>query len=147
MSSIQAPHFTNEEAARKYLENVRWPSGTVCPHCSTVGKAYETKRAGKYRCANKECRKDFSVTVGTIFERSHIPLHKWLLASYLLCSGKKGMSSHQLHRMLDVTYKTAWFMTHRIRESMKPTNPAPLGGGDTPVEADETYIGNHQYSV
>lgn len=142
MAKINAPHFTDETEARKYLENIRWPQGTVCPHCGTVGSAYNTKKAGVYRCASKECRKDFSVTVGTVYERSHIPLHKWLLASYLLCSSKKGISSHQLHRMLDVTYKSAWFMTHRIREAMKPTgNEPPLGGGGKIVEADETYVG------
>ena len=88
-----------------------------------------------------ECRKQFSVTVGTVFERSKIPLHKWVLATHLLCSTKKGMSSHQLHRILGVTYKTAWFMTHRIREARKPESPGMLGQNN-PVEADETYVGN-----
>lgn len=144
MSKLAAPHFTNEEAAREYLENLRWPEGTVCPHCGTVGNAYATKR-GKYRCAERECRKDFSVTVGTVYERSHIPLHKWLLASYLLCSSKKGISSHQLHRMLGVTYKSAWFMTHRIREAMAPHGDLPpLGGEGKTVEADETYVGGKE---
>lgn len=138
---INAPQFQTVEAARAHLEAVRWPEGRVCPHCGIVGHSYETSRPGKYRCAAKECRKDFSVTVGTIFERSHIPLHKWLLASYLLCSSKKGISSHQLHRMLSVTYKTAWFMTHRIREAMKGGSFSPIGGAGKTVEADETYIG------
>ncbi len=131
MADIQAPRFTNEGEARKYLEAIRWPDGPVCPHCGTVGNAYATSRPGKYRCGARECRKDFTVTVGTVYERSKITLHKWLLASYLLCSSKKGISSHQLHRMLGVTYKTAWFMTHRIREAMKPgKGEPPLGGKD-----------------
>ena len=144
MSKLSAPHFTDETAATAYLEALRWPSGPVCPHCGTVGKAYATKRPGKYRCATRECRKDFSVKVGTVFEASHIPLHKWLLAAYLLCSSKKGMSSHQLHRTLDVTYKTAWFMTHRIREAMRTGAFAPMGGSGKVVEADETYIGRKE---
>lgn len=128
MSALNAPHFTDEEAARKYLAAIRWPSGPVCPHCGTVDKAYATKRAGKYRCATKECRKDFTVKVGTVFEASHVPLHHWLLASYLLGSSKKGISSHQLMRTLGVTYKTAWFMTHRIREAMRTgTFSTPMG--------------------
>ena len=141
MSKLSAPHFTDEEAARVYLEALRWPSGAVCPHCGTVGKAYATKRPGKYRCATRECRKDFTVKIGTVFEASHIPLHKWLLAVYLLCSSKKGMSSHQLHRTLDVTYKTAWFMTHRIREAMRTGSFAPMDGSGKAVEVDKTYIG------
>lgn len=139
MANLTAPHFKDADAARVYLEGIRWKDGTICPHCGTVGHSYETKR-GIYRCAEPECRKDFSVTVGTIFERSKIPLHKWLMASYLLCSSKKGISSHQLHRMLGVTYKSAWFMTHRIREAMKDGS-GPLGGPDKVVEADETYYG------
>lgn len=140
MSKLSAPHFTNEDAAREYLEKLRWPHGPVCPHCGTVGKAYATKRPGKYRCAEKECRKDFTVKVGTVFEDSKIPLHKWLLAAYLLCSSKKGMSSHQLHRTLEITYKSAWFMTHRIREAMKTGTFSPMGGSGQIVEADETEI-------
>ena len=142
MSKLPAPYFTDETAATAYLEALRWPSGPVCPHCGTVDKAYATKRAGKYRCAARECRKDFTVRVGTVFESSHIPLHKWLLAAYLLCSSKKGISSHQLHRTLEVTYKTAWFMTHRIREAMSTGSFAPMGGSGKVVEADETYIGS-----
>lgn len=141
MSKLSAPQFTNEDAARTYLEALRWPNGPVCPHCGTVDKAYATKRPGKYRCASKGCRKDFTVKVGTVFEASHIPLHQWLLAAYLLCSSKKGMSSHQLHRTLDVTYKTAWFMTHRIREAMRSGTFSPMGGSGKVVEADEIYIG------
>jgi transposase-like protein len=144
MSKLSAPHFTDETAAREYLERLRWPFGAVCPHCGSIGKAYATKRPGKYRCAEKECRKDFSVTVATVFERSHIPLHKWLLAAYLLCSSKKGMSSHQLHRTLDITYKSAWFMSHRIREAFRTGTFSPIGGSGTVVEADETYIGTKE---
>ena len=150
MSNLNAPHFQNSDAAREYLESVRWPNGPVCPHCGAAesrvyrlegkGGAKGTQaRAGLLKCG--ECRKQFSVTVGTVFERSKIPLHQWLLASYLLCSSKKGISSHQLHRTLGVTYKTAWFMAHRIREAMREPNPPKLGGGGKVVEADETYIG------
>src|SRR5260364_318882 len=104
MSSINAPHCQYAGSALKYLVSIRWTDGTVCPHCGTLNKAYVLK-GGKYRCGSKECRKDFSVTVGTVYERSHIPLNKWLLATYLLCTSKKGMSSHQLHRTIGVTYK------------------------------------------
>ena len=141
MTTLNAPHFHDEEAARAYLEALRWPHGPVCPHCGTVDKAYATKRPGKYRCGSKECRKDFTVKVGTVFESSHIPLHKWLLAAYLLCSSKKGISSHQLMRALGITYKSAWFMTHRIREAMRTGSFSPVGGSGKTVEADETYIG------
>src|SRR5579863_2089522 len=113
-----APHFENAEAARLFLESIRWPDGPVCPKCGSSKKPYATHK-GKYRCSDKDCRSDFTVRVGTVFESSHVALHKWLLAAYLLCSSKKGISSHQIHRTLGVTYKTAWFMTHRIREAMK----------------------------
>jgi transposase-like protein len=141
MSAFDAPHFHDDAAAFAYLEALRWPTGTVCPHCGIVGHAYKTKRIGVHRCAEKGCRKDFSVRVGTVFEDSPIKLHKWLLAAYLVCASKKGMSSHQLHRMLGVTYKTAWFMTHRLREAMKDGSKGFLGGAGTPVEVDETYWG------
>src|SRR6185437_6847428 len=142
MTSLTDPQFTDEDAARSYLEGIRWPSGPVCPHCGTVNAAYATKRHGKYRCASKGCRKDFTVKVGTLFESSHIPLHKWLLAAYLLAASKKGMSSHQLMRMLGVTYKSAWFMTHRLREAMRSgTFDTPMGGAGKIVEVDETFIG------
>jgi transposase-like protein len=144
MSDLHAKHLNNEVAARRYLEALRWPTGPICPHCGTIGEAYETSKEGLYRCGAKECRKDFTVTIGTIFERSHIPLHKWLLAFHLMCSSKKGISAHQLHRMLGVTYKSAWFMAHRIRESMREGNPDPLGGTGKTVEADETYIGGKE---
>ncbi len=135
----------DKEAARIHLENTRWPDGAFCPHCGTfnvkplTGKSH---RAGLHQCNEKECRKQFTVTVGTVFERSKVPLNKWLLATHLMTASKKGISAHQIHRMLGVTYKTAWFMCHRIREAMIDTDPAPLGGPDKPVEADETYIGN-----
>ena len=141
-----AKHFSDENKARALLERMRWPDGPVCPHCGVIGNHYrltpkpESKRPvrpGTLKC--KDCRKQFSVTVGTIFHRSHIPLTKWLLAIYLMCSSKKGMSAHQFHRMLGITYKSAWFMAHRIREAMKCGPLAKKLGGV--VEADETYVG------
>jgi transposase-like protein len=135
--------FTSEPAARAYLESVQWPDGPICPHCPEVDRASPIKggRKGLYFC--NACRKQFSVTVGTIFERSKIPLNTWLYATHLLSSSKKGISAHQLHRMLNITYKSAWFMAHRIRESMKPAaGTPPLGGEGKRVEVDETYIGN-----
>lgn len=143
MTDLTAPRFTNEKAARKHLEAIRWPDGPICPHCGVVDNASRIKgkgaREGLWFCG--ACRKQFTVTVGTLFERSHVPLHKWVLAVHLLTASKKGMSAHQLHRMLGVTYKTAWFMAHRIRESMRETTPGPIGGENKTVEADETYIG------
>ncbi len=144
MADLTAPQFTDETAARAALEAVRWPNGPVCPHCGSVddnvtkmeGKAH---RPGLYHC--KGCRGQFSVTVGTVYERSKIPLHKWLFATHLLAAGKKGTSAHQIHRMLGITYKSAWFMCHRIREAMKDTSSLPIGGGGKHIEADETYIG------
>lgn len=140
---LTAPHFNDADAAREYLEAIRWPDGAVCPHCGDSENAYALKgkshRAGLWKCG--ACRKQFSVTVGTVFERSKIGLHKWLLATALLCASKKGMSSHQLHRTLGVTYKTAWFMTHRIREAMRTENPAKLGSDSSTLEIDETFIG------
>src|SRR5213592_3749822 len=142
-ATFSSPRFHDDEAARKHLEDIRWPNGPVCPHCGGLernsalnGNAH---RAGLYFCG--DCRSQFSVTVGSVFERSKIPLHKWILATHLLCASKKGMSSHQLHRMLKVTYKTAWFMTHRIREAMKPNLQEPIGGKGKIVEADETFWG------
>lgn len=134
--------FNNEEAARAHLEAIRWPNGPVCPHCGGIERNSKlnskTQRAGLYFCG--DCREQFTVTVGTVLERSKIPLHKWLLANHLLCNSKKGASSHQIHCTLGVTYKTAWFMTHRLRKAMEQTGKGKLGGGGT-VEADETYIG------
>jgi transposase-like protein len=138
---ITAPRFTNEDAAREHLEALRWPEGPFCPHCGSfdatrlkAGKA----RAGTVQC--NDCRQQFTVTVGTVFERSKVPLNKWLLCNHLLCASKKGMSAKQIERMLGVTYKTAWFMCHRIREAMKQ-DTGPLGGPGKVVEADETYVG------
>jgi len=133
-----------EEQAREKLEALRWPQGAVCPKCGTVGEAYKltpkagsSTRKGLWKC--RACRAQFTVTVGTIFEGSHIPLNKWLLAFYLLCASKKGMSAHQLHRVLGVTYKSAWFMAHRIREAM---TQAPFASRLTgTVQVDETDIG------
>lgn len=138
------PVFTDPDAARLHLESVRWPNGPVCPHCGTVDDIGELKgkshRPGLYKCYG--CRQQFTVTVGTVFERSKIPLNKWLLATYLLCGSKKGISSKQIERMLGVTYKTAWFMTHRIREAFRDGKAVEaLGGPNNVVEADETYIG------
>ncbi|HEY6644717.1 IS1595 family transposase [Povalibacter sp.] len=138
---LTAPHFQDENKAREYLEAIRWPDSPVCPHCGVIGNHYrlegEAHRPGLLKC--KDCRKQFSVTVGTVFERSKIPLSKWLMAAYLLCSSKKGMSSHQLHRTLGVTYKTAWFLTQRIREAMREENGGLMGSGGGVVEADETF--------
>ncbi|CCJ08544.1 IS1595 family transposase [Methylocystis sp. SC2] len=139
--------FTDEDKAREHLEAQRWPEGPACPHCGNAAQARIRKMAGKshrpgvYQC--NECRKPFSVTVGTVFERSKIPLHTWLHATHLLTASKKGMSAHQLHRILGVTYKTAWFMAHRIREAMGdvPGVAEPMGGEGKVVEADETYFG------
>ena len=129
--------------AREWLEGQRWPEGPICSHCGTINHAYKTKKPGWYRCAEKECRKDFSVTTGTVMERSHIALNKWLMAFYLLNSSKKGVSPHQLHRALGLDYKSAWFMMHRIREAMRDGGlSGPLGGGGGIVEADETYFGD-----
>ena len=142
--NIYEPRYTNEEAARQHLERVRWPDGPFCPHCGSYratrleGKAH---RAGLVQCKEAECRKQFTVTVGTVFERSKVPLFKWLLVNHLMVSSKKGISAHQIHRMIGVTYKTAWFMCHRIREAMDQDS-GPLGGSpDQVVEADETFVG------
>jgi transposase-like protein len=141
MDTFSAAHFRNDGAAREYLERLLWPDGPVCPHCGVVNHAYATKRPGVYRCAEKECRKDFTVTMRTVMERSKIALHKWLQAFHLMCSSKKGISAHQLHRTLEVTYEAAWFMAHRIREAMRAGGLPPLGGEGKIVESDETYWG------
>lgn len=138
------PRFTDDTAAREHLEALRWPNGAVCPHCGgterNVRLAGESHRSGLWFCG--DCRSQFTVTVGTVFERSKVPLHKWVLATHLMCSSKKGVSAHQLHRTLGVTYKTAWFMAHRIREAMTDDAAGQLGGEGGPVEVDETYWGN-----
>ncbi|WP_370151870.1 IS1595 family transposase [Ferrovibrio sp.] len=143
MTDLTNPIFTDEAAARAHLEAIRWPDGPSCPYCGVTDESKalggQSMGDGWYHCS--ACRKKYTVRVGTVYERSHVPLHKWVLATHLLCASKKGMSAHQLHRMLGVTYKTAWFMAHRIRESMKDTSPGPMGGRGQPVEADETYFG------
>jgi transposase-like protein len=132
--------FQDESNARDWLEAQLWPEGPICPHCGTLNESTPiSTRAGWYQC--NACRKQFSVTVGTLFERSHIPLNKWLMAAFLICASKKGMSTHQLHRMLGVSYKSTWFMMHRIREAMREGKFPPLGGEGKFVEADETFTG------
>jgi transposase-like protein len=136
--------YTDETAARKHLESLLWPDGPICPHCGTANEATELKgkstRPGVWKC--RACEKPFSVTVGTVFERSKIKLHVWVYVTDLLTASKKGMSAHQIHRMTGVTYKTAWFMCHRIRKAMEDASPAPMGNAGNPVQADETYYGN-----
>lgn len=152
MTNLKDPMFHDEDAARAALEAQRWPHGPICPHCrnsdqSKIAKVEGKKhshRPGLYYC--NECKGQFTVTIGSIFERSKVPLTKWWMATYLIASSKKGMSAHQLHRMLGVTYKTAWFMAHRIREAMKEDNTTsgPLGGDGKTIEADETYHGKRE---
>lgn len=142
MDTFTEKRFTDDNAARAYLESLRWPDGPVCPHCGTVGHAYAIKPAGTYRCAEAACRGNFTVTMNSPMERSHIALHKWVLAFHLMCSSKKGMSAHQLHRTLGITYRSAWFMAHRIRECMREGGLTTLGGSGKIVEADETYYGD-----
>lgn len=146
---LDSPIFTDADKAREYLESQRWANGIVCPHCGNANQTRITKmegtahRPGLYNC--KECREQFTVTVGSVFERSKIALNKWLLATFLMASSKKGMSAHQLHRMLGVTYKTAWFMAHRIREAMTDDlKSGPLGGPGKIVEADTTFVGGKE---
>lgn len=146
MSSVLSDkHFHNERAAYAFLEARIWPDGPICPHCGNadpnriVKMAGKSTRIGVHNC--RECRKPFTVKVGTVFESSHVPLRLWLQAVHLLCSSKKGISSNQLHRILGVTLKTAWFVAHRIREAMRDGSLAPMGGAGKVVEADETFIG------
>jgi len=142
-SALSAPHFHNEEAAYAYVEARIWPEGPVCPHCGGVeriGKmGGKSTRIGTYKCY--QCRKPFTVKIGTIFEASHVPLNVWLQAMYLIAGSKKGISSNQLHRTLGVTLKTAWFMSHRIREAMRSSDTGFFGEGGGTVEIDETFIG------
>ncbi len=155
MSVLSAPYMHDEAAAFAHVEAMLWADGPVCPHCGVVDKAYRLEgvrtkaskknpegkeRHGLWKC--RECRKQFTVRKGTIFEESHLPLHLWLQAIHLMVSSKKGISSHQLHRVLGITYKSAWFLTHRIRECMRSGDLAPMGGGGGTVEVDETFIGN-----
>lgn len=142
MDVFTAPHFRDDAEARKTLEAIFWANGPVCPHCGVTNHSYATKRAGVYRCAEAVCRKDFTVTMGTVMERSKIALHKWMIAFHLMASSKKGISAHQLHRTLDIGYEAAWFMAHRIREAMRAGRlDVPMGGAGGIVEADETYFG------
>lgn len=143
-SALSAKHLHDEQAAYDYVEARIWPNGPICPHCGGVerlglmgGKA---TRIGLYKCY--QCRKQFTVKIGTIFEGSHVAMHIWLQAISLLAASKKGISSHQLHRILGVTLKTAWFMSHRIREAMRSGDLAPFGSGGGIVEVDETFIGH-----
>lgn len=152
--NIYAPRYTNEDAARTHLEAIRWPDGPFCPNCGSynakrlppvhrkaTAKHPASVRVGVVQCNEAECRQQFTVTVGTVFERSKVPLFKWLLVNHLLVSSKKGISAHQIHRMIGVTYKTAWFMCHRLRAAMEQ-NDGPLGGSpERIIEADETYVG------
>src|SRR5262245_57088786 len=145
MSDLTAPEFTNEEAAIAHVEASRWPNGEhTCPHCGStnVHRMAGKTQAGYFLC--NDCRDKFTCRTGTVMERSHIPVHKWLHAIHQLSSSKKGMSAHQLHRMLGITYKSAWFLAHRIREAMGTKHTTPLGGSGKIVEADETYVGGKE---
>jgi transposase-like protein len=147
MSDFSNPIFHDETKAREWLEARLWPNGPVCPHCGTIDEATlmqgQSHRAGLYQC--NACREPFTVTVGTLYERSKIPLHKWLAATHLMMASKKGISALQVGRMLGFSKKTAWFVCHRIRESLRETNPELLGGGpDGTIEADETYVGGKE---
>jgi transposase-like protein len=145
-ATFDEPRFKDDDAARAYLEALYWPDGPVCPHCGERERVTrlqgKSHRPGLVQCYN--CHGQFTVTVGTVMERSKVPLHKWVLAMYLLCASKKGMSTHQLHRMLRLPYQTAWFMAHRLRAAMAGAadDPEGLGGEGKTVEADETYFGN-----
>ncbi|MAT95038.1 MAG: IS1595 family transposase [Halioglobus sp.] len=143
MSILSRPEFHDEEAAYAYVESKLWPNGPVCPHCGenerTTKMQGKSTRIGTYKC--RACRKKFTVKIGTIFESSHVKMHLWLQAIYLMCSSKKGCSSNQLHRTLGVTLKTAWFMSHRIREAMRDNTLPTFGSGGGIVEVDETYMG------
>jgi len=145
-SALSNPHFHDEDAAFAYVEARIWPEGPVCPHCGGVERISKMQgkstRKGLYKCY--QCRKPFTVRIGTIFESSHVALHLWLQAMYLVAGSKKGISSNQLHRTLGVTLKTAWFMSHRIREAMRSGDLLPMGGDGGVVEADETYIGRKE---
>ncbi len=139
---FSAKHFHDEEAARQWFEAARWPDGPVCPTCGSL-KHYATKKPGRYRCGEKECRRDFTVQTGTVMERSHAKLTQWALAFWLGASSKKGFSAHQLHRALGCQYNTAWFLHHRVMEAMREggLDLPPLGGPGKVVEVDETYYG------
>ena len=143
--NLTDPRFQSPDKAREYLEAQRWPNGPVCSHCGTFGGTPlkgTAHRPGVYQC--NECREQFTVTTGSVMEQSKIPLNKWLLAMHLMGASKKGYSAHQLHRTLGVTYQTAWFLAHRIREAMNDTGAGPIGGEGKIVEADETYHGRRE---
>ncbi|MBC7871698.1 MAG: IS1595 family transposase [Chitinophagaceae bacterium] len=157
MSILSKAHFHDEAAAFKKLEELLWPNGPVCPHCEGKERIYTLDgvrskaskknpegvvRHGLKKCGH--CRKQFTVRVGTVFESSHVPLHKWFQAAHLLCASKKGISAHQLHRILEISYEAAWFMGHRLREAMRTGGLAPIGGHGKPVEIDETFIGKKE---
>ena len=161
MTDLTHPIFNDPDKAREHLEELRWPNGPVCPHCAAAaekispvevtGKQTKTPKRGKHRPPRKglyycnTCKEQFTVQVGTVLEHSHIPLNKWLAAFFLMCSSKKGVSAHQLHRTLKLSYKSAWFMAHRVREAMRKGGLAPPMGGDGGiVEADETFIGDNK---
>jgi transposase-like protein len=145
---FQDPMFHDEDKAREALEAVRWPDGPICPHCGNsnpdliakVEGKKQSHRPGLYYC--NECKGQFTVTVGTVFERSKVPLTKWWMAAHMMNAGKNGVSAHEIHRALKVTYKTAWFMMHRLREALIVSTPEPMGGSGSAVQADETYWGN-----
>src|SRR5277367_5002918 len=147
---LQNPIFQDETKAREWLEARVWANGRVCPHCGNADQDRITRLEGKahrpgvYQCNETACREQFTVTVGTVFERSKIPLCKWLAALFLMVSSKKGVSAHQMHRMLDISYKSTWFMMHRLREAMRQGDLAPMGGGGSIVEIDETFIGRKE---
>jgi len=152
--NLTYPIFHNEDAARAHLEKLRWPEGPVCPHCGETNRiskmSGKSHRKGLYQCNNGECKKPFTVTIGSVMERSKIPLNKWVLGFHLMASSKKGISSHQLHRNLGITYKSAWFMSMRIREAMGLPQEPPKGsmGGDGKiVESDETFTGGKKKNV
>lgn len=145
---FQNPMFHDEDKAREALEAVRWPDGAVCPHCGNsdqdklakIEGQKKSHRPGLYYC--NECKGQFTVTVGTVFERSKVPLTKWWMAAHMMNSNKNGVSAHEIHRALGVTYKTAWFMMHRLREAMVVSSGTPMGGSGSAIQADETYWGN-----
>lgn len=157
MSVLSKPYFHDEAAAFEHVESILLEHGPICPHCGGVERIYilsgvrskpskknpeGVERHGLKKCG--QCRKQFTVRIGTIFEESHLELHKWLQAIHLMCSSKKGVSAHQLHRILEVQYKTAWFLAHRIREAMRSGELAPMGGNGNAVEVDETYFGDKE---
>ncbi|MGH7014286.1 MAG: IS1595 family transposase [Stellaceae bacterium] len=149
MSILNRPYFRDEEAAHAFLESILWPSGPVCPHCGVIGTAYKIAanpakrvRYGLWKC--KDCRKQFTCKVGTVFEHARMPLHKALQATYILCSSKKGVSAHQISRTMEISLKAAWFLMHRIREAMAPHSAIIMGGIGKIVEADETYVGGKE---